>query len=335
MNRIDRKLRIWKAVRWAAAVTLSAAAVTLSTGTAAADTSGIAIQRLEPSERGSEWFANSSLDFRGHLRPAVGAVYDWGYRSFVLHDGDVKVLTDQMFLHLGGAMVVGDNVRFACNLPVTLYENADDLSHVARIGRPAPSASYPGLGDLRLAVDARVFGTYGDAITGALGVQAFLPTGSRDALTSDGTVRVLPQLMVAGDAGGFVYAARIGFHYRPQGDVLLGRDLGSEILGTFALGVRVRDVFVFGPELSASTVVTGRDAAFGTRNTPVEGLVGFHATLAHDFRVGSGIGAGFTQGDGSPSMRTLLSFEYAPDVCVDGGGHGSCTTGRRPRRPRQ
>ncbi|MDB4993007.1 MAG: outer membrane protein, partial [Myxococcaceae bacterium] len=253
----------------------------------------MAISRFEPAERGSEWFVNGSLDFRGQHRPALGVVYDWGYKSFVLHDvpggGDVNVLTDQMFVHIGGAIVLLDNMRVAFDLPVTAYENGDNLERVERPGRPNPQTSYPGAGDLRLAFDARAFGEYGDVITGALGAQVFLPTGSRDALTSDGTVRVIPHFMVAGEGEGFVYAASIGFHYRPQSDLLLGRYLGSEVIASVAAGVKVNDVFVFGPELWASTVVTGRDAGFHQRTTPLEGLVGFHVTLGDDFRVGSGI----------------------------------------------
>jgi outer membrane protein OmpA-like peptidoglycan-associated protein len=321
MNRIDRKLPLC----WL----LAAVALGGTARHARAETSGMALNRFEPAERGSEWFANASLDFRGKHRPAFGVVYDWGYRSFVLHDapgGEVKVLTDQMFVHLGGAIVLGHNARLAFNLPITAYENGDDLAPVERMGRPNPQTSYPGAGDLRLAADARVFGEYGDVVTGALGVQAFLPTGSRDALTSDGTIRVIPHFMVAGEGDGFVYAARIGFHYRPQDDVLLGRSLGSEVVASIAGGVKVNDVFVFGPELWASTVVTGRDTAFHVRNTPIEGLLGFHVTLGDDFRVGSGIGAGFTRGDGCPSMRALVSFDYAPDFCVDADGDGICAT---------
>ncbi len=295
-----------------------------------AETSGMAINRFEPAERGSEWFANGSLDFRGKHRPALGVVYDWGYKSFVLHDtpggGDVNVLTDQMFVHVGGALVLLDSMRVAFNLPITAYENGDDLQRVERVGRANPQTSYPGVGDLRLAFDARVFGEYGDIITGALGAQVFLPTGSREALTSDGTFRVIPHFMVAGEGEGFVYAACIGFHYRPQNDVLLGRYLGSEVLTSIAAGVKVNDVFVVGPELSASTVVTGRNAGFRERTTPIEALLGFHVTLGDDFRVGSGIGAGFTHGDGNPSMRALVSFDYAPDFCVDADGDGICAS---------
>src|SRR5687767_7625734 len=39
---------------------------------------GLAIDHFE-GERGSDWFTTASLDFRGHLRPTVGATFNWAY----------------------------------------------------------------------------------------------------------------------------------------------------------------------------------------------------------------------------------------------------------------
>ena len=52
-----------------------AAAWLLSTSPAGAQStaSGFALDRFNPSERGSEWFALDSLDLRGQARPAIGA----------------------------------------------------------------------------------------------------------------------------------------------------------------------------------------------------------------------------------------------------------------------
>jgi outer membrane protein OmpA-like peptidoglycan-associated protein len=36
------------------------------------------------------------------------------------------------------------------------------------------------------------------------------------------------------------------------------------------------------------------------------------------------IGPGFTRGDGTPSLRVLLSLELTPDVCIDKDGDGIC-----------
>src|SRR5258708_7260734 len=51
-------------------------------------TPGTALNRFEPWERGSEWFVGDSLDIRGHARPVVGLVADYGYKPYVLLNPD-------------------------------------------------------------------------------------------------------------------------------------------------------------------------------------------------------------------------------------------------------
>src|SRR4051812_25157863 len=55
-----------------------AGAALLASGTAFAQ--GFSVNRFEPSERGSDWFTNESLDLRGAVRPAFGVVGDYQYR---------------------------------------------------------------------------------------------------------------------------------------------------------------------------------------------------------------------------------------------------------------
>ena len=188
--------------------------------------------------------------------------------------------------------------------------------------RRAPGANSR-IGDMRLTADALVFGKYGSLVRGASGTVVFLATGSRAALTSDGTLRVAPRFLLAGDYLGFAYAGKVGFAFRPYDESFEGRPLGSEVLFSAAVGVKVKDRFVFGPELYGSTVVTG-DRPLRTRDTPLEMLVGARLNVGDDARVGTAIGPGFTRGDGTPSMRVLVSIEYAPHVCVDKDGDGIC-----------
>ncbi|MES1184063.1 MAG: hypothetical protein ABUL60_09610 [Myxococcales bacterium] len=292
-----------------------------------AQAAGFALNRFEPSERGSDWFVNDSLDLRGWANLAAGVVFDWSYKPLVLHEGGGtegpalgNVVTDAVFAHSGVSFTWRDRFRFAFNLPVALYQAGDDLTALAPATTPPQGAS---IGDLRLAADLRVIGLYGDVFTAAFGLQLHAPTGRRSQLTSDGTFRLTPQLLMAGDGEGLLYAAKLGFSYRPLADSVAGRRLGSEAVFSIAGGVRVNDLFVFGPELYGSTVVTG-GAAFSGRATPLELLLGLHVTLAKHWQFGSGIGPGFTRGDGTPSMRATFSIEYAPDVCVDPDGDGIC-----------
>ena len=289
---------------------------------------GFAVNRFEPSERGSDWFVNESLDFRGTGRPSVGLVLDWANRPLVLYDpanlqGNPRadVLTDQIFMHAGGAVVFHDRYRIGADVPVALFQDGESIAGVV-VG--ARAADKPAFGDVRLSGDVRVIGEYGAKFSAALGAQLHLPTGNRSLYTGDGTVRFAPHVLVAGNLEGFPYAVKLGFMARPFDGVFEGRPLGSEAFFCAAVGVKVNDRFVFGPEVYGSTVVIGADAPFRTRNTPLEMLVGGHITLADHWQVGSAIGPGFTRGDGTPSMRVAVSLEYAPDVCVDRDGDGIC-----------
>ncbi len=293
---------------------------------ARAQSSGFAIDRYEPSQRGSDWYANESLDFRGHVRPAVGVILDWAYRPLEFRDvGPVdarhtaNLIVDQVFAHVGGSVVFADRVRAGVSLPVAIYQDGkSDSSLFAQ----APDKS--AVGDLRLTTDVRLFGEYAGPFSLALGAQVHLPTGVRRLFTSDGTVRVSPRLLVAGSAKGIPYAFKTGVMIRPFDGTFEGRPLGSELFMSAAIGLKANDRFIFGPEIIASTVVDRKDSFLHKRATPVELLVTGRVTLANVWQIGAAIGPGFTQGDGSPSMRVLASLDYVPDVCIDKDGDGIC-----------
>src|SRR4051794_12990826 len=122
---------------------------------------GFALNRFDPSDRGSDWFTAESMDFRGHLRPAAGIVGDWGHKPLVVYGQDgtehAALVNDQFFVYAGGSLVAWDRVRFALNVPVALYQAGDDAI-AAGTSFTAPSSA--SLGDIRLGVDALAVGKY-------------------------------------------------------------------------------------------------------------------------------------------------------------------------------
>lgn len=75
---------------------------------------GFALNRFEPSERGSEWFVTDSLDFRGHGRPAMGVVLDGAHRPLVFHDDDestTALVERQISAHFGASIVFWERLR--------------------------------------------------------------------------------------------------------------------------------------------------------------------------------------------------------------------------------
>ncbi|MCU0687834.1 MAG: hypothetical protein MUF34_37260, partial [Polyangiaceae bacterium] len=202
---------------------------------------GFGVDRFDPSERGSEWFALDSLDLRGHQRFAAGGVASWAYKPFVLYDGDGEVrnaiVEHQIVLHAGASLVLWNRLRVGANLPLQMYATGESGT-LGGTTYPAPSADQS-VGDLRLSGDVRLFGEYGDVITGALGLAVALPTGSSGAYAGDGNVRFTPRAQVAGDVGDFAYAAKLGYQYRDRRDTLGGAPIGSEFVYGLSGGVRL------------------------------------------------------------------------------------------------
>ena len=300
------------------ALTAAAAVGTLASRTASAQPQGFAVDRFDPAERGSEWFTTDTLALRGNVRPAFGIGLDYAYRPLIIRDPNaessvgVSTVRDQLYLHPGGSLVLWDRVRAGFNLPIALQ----DFGHTGVAPGSGETVVSPpneqALGDLRLGVDVKVLGNYGDAFTGAVGVQVYLPTGKREAYTGDETVRLQPRLLVAGDIGPFVYAARLQYQYRPHDTPFRVVTLGSEVAFGASAGARVADgKLVIGPEFSISSLATGD--FFKTSATPAEAILGAHYT-AGDFRFGAGGGLGLTKGYGSPWSRWLASVEWAPGV---------------------
>ncbi len=299
----------------AAALLLGGAATLVAPPARAQSTaSGFALDRFNPSERGSEWFALDSLDLRGHVRPAVGVVAELADSPLVVYNADgstrAKPVHYQLVLHPGGSLVLWERLRVGVDLPIAAY-TAGDGSTVSGVTYQGVGSA--GIGDLRISADVRLFGEYGDAFRLAAGTQVFVPVGSQTDYLSDGSVRIIiPRAAAAGDVGIFSYAASLGFNYRSLTTPFAGTDLGSEFVFGASAGLHAFDrALLVGPEVYGSTVVTS-GSAFTKTNTPLELLIGAHYFFASALRVGLGVAPGLTRGLGEPAVRYLASLEWAP-----------------------
>ena len=292
------------------------AAVGIHGSASAQQQAGFAVNRFEPSESGSQWFVLESLDLRGHVRPAAGVVGEWGYRPLVIYNTDKtvrsSVVRNQVFVHPGLSLVLWDRLRIGASLPIQIF--ADGHEGALNGVTYSPPANQQSIGDVRLSADVRVFGQYGDILTGAIGLQASLPTGDAASYTGDKNVRLAPRALVAGELGMVVYAAKLGFQYRGRSESFGNSPIGSEFFFAGSAGLKIADKkLVVGPEIFGSTVVEGGEV-FKTRTTPLEGLLGAHYTIGNDWRVGGALGTGLSRGYGTPVVRALLSVEWTPGI---------------------
>lgn len=298
-----------------AALAMFCSSITWTTPTRAQTASGFSLNRFDPSERGSNWFWAESLDLRGHNRFAIGLVGDWAHKPLVAYDenGDeiASLVENQVHGHLGASWILLDRIRLGVSAPVLLYQNGSNVdSGTDTIEAPSGAA----FGDVRLGGDVRLFGEYGEAITGAIGAHVHVPSGNRDSYTSDGAARLVPRASLAGDIGVFTYALKTGVNFRFQGDDFAGQAFGHEWTWGGAAGLKLLDKrLTIGPELWASTVLSdGGDGFFKQGSTPFEGIFGAHYFVHDDWQIGAGFGPGFTQGLGSPEFRTLISVDWFP-----------------------
>jgi outer membrane protein OmpA-like peptidoglycan-associated protein len=279
------------------------------------ETPGAALNRFEPSDTGSDWFANESLDLRGDFRPAFGVVGDFAYKPYVLNNPDgsqnTAIISSQFYLHLGASVNLFSRLRLAISLPIAVEQDGQSKTFGTE-SYVAPTEG--GVGDLRLGADLRLLGEYGDVFTMALGGRLWLPTGNAAQYLGDGQVRVGPRLTVAGDVESFAYAASLGAVYRANDASFDGHPTGTELDFNAAAGVRlVNKALLLGPEVQGSTVVSQGSAVFGSHTTPLALLLGGHYN-AGDVRFGLGAGPGLSNAAGTAQFRALGSVEWMPAI---------------------
>jgi len=276
------------------------------------------LNRYTPADPASEWLSLDSLKLNGHLRYSFGATSDYARKPLVLFGPTRQELdapvSDQLYLHLGGAVVLFDQLRLSANLPVLIVNKGEPG---LRRGQTYATDEGFSLGDLRLGGDYRMLGGAGEAFSLAAGMQLYIPTGNRDAYASDGTLRVVPRIQAAGEMGIWVYAARLAFDARFLQADFGGLPFGNEVAFAAAAGVRIADRrLMIGPEFFGSTVVSD-GVIFKKRATPMEAVLSARYRITDEMGVGVSGGPGFTPTPGSPAFRVLVSFFYSPAVEIE------------------
>lgn len=268
-----------------------------------------------PAERGSRWFFVESLDLRGHGRMALGVVGSYSYRSVAVRDASDSIIAspvrNQAVLHTGASFVFADRLRLGFDVPLQIIGDG----HAATVDgvRYAPASDETAVGDVRLAADLRVFGRHAEGFTCAVGGQLFVPAGSAASFTGDGEPHARPRIMFAYERSSFALAAMTGMHLRGRDEPWAGGRIGSEVFAGLAGGVLLAHKRIsIGPELLATTVVTGGDT-FRTRTTPIEVLLGTRWEILPKIRAAVGAGKGLTHAYGAPEYRALFALEWVPD----------------------
>lgn len=235
---------------------------------------------------------------------------EYAYRPLVLYENDGEdrvgsVVSDQLFLHLGGTIALWQRFSLSADLPLALVNEGSSPSSGAQAFTSPNGAA---LGDLRLGARLRFLGAPDSAFQLGLAGYLWLPTGDQDGFVGDGSVRALPALVANGEVGSFVYAANAGVTLRGERR-FAATTLGTQIQFAAAAGLLALDKKLqIGPELYGTT--TTRDA-FDRDTTNLEAILGLKYR-AGPIVFGAAAGPGITRGLGTPTFRAILSVAYVP-----------------------
>ncbi|MFZ5889530.1 MAG: OmpA family protein [Myxococcota bacterium] len=271
---------------------------------------GFALDRFEPSERGHDWFVTDSLDFRGNFRPSFGGLVEWSHNPLVIYsDGEPvgAIVRDQWVTHVYGSLTYLGRLRFSLDLPALLGQGGDAATIQ---GDRFDASNGIALGDLRAGVSVRLLGQYASPFSLAAGLQGHLPTGKQAAFFGNGSVSIVPRVMVAGQLSSFVYAAQVGLRAGEQRLGWLNETTGEALMIAASVGLRPLPELTIGPELWSSSEI-GKNRFLARTATPVEVLMGSHFQ-AGELNLGAGIGCGLGRGYGSPEVRAVVSLAWAP-----------------------
>ena len=174
------------------------------------------------------------------------------------------------------------------------------------------------LGDPRVGAMVRIWHQpLKDAISLHAGFDFWIPIDAARNHAGDSNVRFMPKLVAAGLTHRILWSFLVAFQYRPDASIGAlaagsGNTVGSELkFGAAVSYADMRRRFAVGPELVASTVVTGPVAAQGATSS-LEVLVGGHYNIVRQIEAGLALGVGLLTEPGTPDFRMILRIAYAP-----------------------
>lgn len=284
----------------------------------------VTLNQFQASETPDDAFALSRPDDFGHLRFGAQLHLDYANDPLVYEtmqgerDSESRdVVGHQLEARVGVAVGLVDRLVIFAGLPISIYQNGDDVSD---LGLPDHDAA--GLGDAYLGARVRLLGERDDAFALGLQVTGTFPSGSGGNYRGDDFLTIHPELLAEVRASVVRITLNAG-----------GRVRENQTFGSGATAVEVGDELTFALGLTASLVgdyrapwetrldlhvqgfgSTAFNDAFSREETPFEVLGGLKLHHASGFVIGAAGGAGLTRGFGSPDNRAVFTLAYATPV---------------------
>jgi OOP family OmpA-OmpF porin len=288
---------------------------------------GIALDQLDPAPVGDTFVGVPSPFARGSLVPRASLMFDYAGQPLKLTPADGRpssmVVSRQGFFDLNASLTIQDRLLVSVLVPGAVTQNGDSPKVS---GTLLTSPTHPQIGDLRLGLRVRMIGDDEEPFQLGLGANLYVPTAPGSGFAGEGSVRVEPQLIAGGRfrAGvPWVYSAFGAFMVRPS---------HNPTMVVYGAGIALslwNDRFQFGPEFYASTPIqtstytlTDTIKISANTSTNAELLVGAKVRMYRELFMGWAIGPGLTQAIGTPEVRFVGTFGWAPGLPRPSEVHG-------------
>jgi OmpA-OmpF porin, OOP family len=284
---------------------------------------GFQIERYEPTFAGESTFGVERPWYSSERWFSADFVLDEGHNPAwigVNRGGGHGAIDDQFVGHLNLAASFLDRFLFGITFQETLYEGGSSVNGTA----PLQSSRNGGtaFGDPRVSGMLRLFG-HSDysPISMHLGAYVWIPRiGNANLLGHDGdaNARVMPMLVLDGRvARSFRWSFNFGYYWRDDAKytnlpAAVQNIVGDEVRVGIELGYTTKNNrFNIGPEIWFQSHALN-DKFFHKEYTSLEILGSAHYLIADMFRIGVGVGGAAQQDIGTPQVRAMFRFAYAP-----------------------
>ncbi len=296
-----------------------AALVMLLPASGFAQNRGFTINRYEPTPAGEwsfmvdhPWYSSTRFLAAGLTLNYAHDPLVYGLASPSGDDFDTlrSVIEHQLLVHADVALSFADRLTVSASLPAVLLEEGENADGTGPLAGAA-------LGDPRLGAMVRLYNHPDrDAFSLSAGALLWIPL-DQGKNVGDSGVRFMPKLVAAGFKNHIWWSAVGAFQYRPEATIgdrapYPGNTAGSELsVGAAIYYADLDKRFAVGPEATVATVLNDGHF-FEQRFTSFEALLGGHYNIARMFNLGAAVGTGVSRQPGTPDLRVLVRFAFAP-----------------------
>jgi outer membrane protein OmpA-like peptidoglycan-associated protein len=273
----------------------------------------VALEQFKPAPLASDGFGLSRPDVLGRGRWSTLLWLDYANDPLVYEPtpGDSAneelVVSQHLVGHVGAALGVARRVTLFATLPVHLVMKGDKELTV-----DAPKPEGAGLGDLAVGGRVQLSGLEPKTVFGsAIEFIARVPTAElankNQSYSGDAIGSYEPALLGELRFGRFDVRLRAGARFREK-KKLGNLTLSHEWVGGLGMRVRILETIYLNAEAYGSTFM---NEPFKRTATPIESLFGVKYQ-GPAWNVGAAAGPGLCRGYGSPDVRAVFMFGYAP-----------------------